>query len=105
MISIKPGVSLQGLKPEMIVALLIAHSIITTHFGVDCVITSGTDGVHSKRTSKHYVGYGLDLRSRDIPEDNRQECADLISDALGSEFYVAFETNHFHISYDGDNNG
>lgn len=97
---IKAGVSLLGLKPEMLVALIVADKIID-RYGAQCVITSGIEGAHSKRTSKHYVGYGLDLRSRDIPEDEREDCAEDIRDALGREFYVAFEIDHFHISFDG----
>lgn len=97
---IKSGVSLLGLKPEMIVALIIADKIID-RYGAKCVITSGVEGKHSKKTSKHYCGYGLDLRSRDIAEDEREDCAEDIRDALGSEYYVAFEVNHFHISFDG----
>lgn len=97
---IKGDVSLLGFHPEMLVALMIADKIIET-YGAPTVITSGVEGTHSKKTSKHYVGYGLDLRSRDVPEDKRHECADKIGAALGPEFYCAFEVNHFHISYNG----
>ncbi len=97
---IKEGVSLLGFHPEMLVALMIADKILD-RYGAKTVITSGVEGTHSKKTSKHYVGYGLDLRSRDVAEDERQDCADEISAALGDEFYCAFEINHFHISYNG----
>lgn len=97
---IKSGVSLLGIKPEMFVALMIADKIID-RYGAQTVITSGVEGKHSKKTSKHYCGYGIDLRSRDIPEDEREDCAEDIRNALGSEFYVAFEVSHFHISFDG----
>ncbi len=97
---IKTGVSLLGLKPEMNVALMIAKDVIEG-YGVECVITSGVEGKHSKKTSKHYVGYALDLRSRDLAEEDRQACADKISEALGAEYYCAFEVDHFHISYNG----
>jgi len=98
---IKSGVSLLGLKPEMIVVLIIVEPIIQS-YGQECVITSGVEGKHSKKTSKHYVGYGLDLRSRDFYDDEQAEdCAHTIREALGDEFYVAFEKNHFHISYNG----
>ncbi len=97
---IKDDVSILGMHPEMIIALMIADKIIDK-YGARCVITSGVEGKHSKKTSKHYVGYGLDLRSRDVAEDERQDCADEIGAALGTEFYCAFEINHFHISYNG----
>ena len=97
---IKKGVSLLGLKPEMLIALMIAKDIIES-YNIECVITSGVEGKHSKKTSKHYVGYGIDFRSRDILENQRQEVADKIDSALGNEFYCAFEVNHYHISYNG----
>lgn len=96
---IKPGVQLSGLKPEMILALLIVEPILVS-FGQDLVVTSATDSKHSKN-SRHYIGYGADLRSRDIPEPARDEAAREMSAALGSEFYVAFEINHFHIQFNG----
>ena len=84
----------------MFFALMVANKIID-ELGAECVITSGIEGEHSKPSSKHYLGYALDLRSRDIPKDNIDECAQKISDALGPEFYCAFETNHFHIQFNG----
>lgn len=97
---IKSGVSLLGLHPEMTVALMIAEPIIESH-GQECVITSCVEGKHSKNNSKHYCGYGLDFRTRDMNDANSQICANKIDDALGAEFYVAFEKNHIHISYNG----
>lgn len=98
---IKPGVSILGLKPEMLVVLMVAEPIIKRYTPEGLVITSGVEGKHSKKTSKHYVGYGLDLRSRDINAEFREEVAQKISEALGPEFYVAFEKDHFHISFNG----
>ena len=97
---IKAGVSLLGFQPEMVVALMIAAPILEAH-GQECVITSGVEGEHSKKTSKHYVGFGLDLRTRDISNDEAGDAAFDIRKALGDEFYVAFEKNHIHISYNG----
>ncbi len=97
---IKSGVSLLGLKPEMVIAFIIAAPILES-YSQECVITSGVEGKHSKKTSKHYVGYGLDLRTRDMNGADSELCAADIRDALGDEFYVAFEKNHIHISYNG----
>jgi len=97
---IKSGVSLLGFHPEMVVALMIAEPIMEAH-GQECVITSGVEGKHSKKTSKHYVGYGLDLRTRDMKDAVSEQCAAEIDSSLGDEFYVAFEKNHIHISYNG----
>ena len=98
---IKKGVSILGLKPEMLVALIVADKVINRYTTEGMVITSCVEGKHSKKTSKHYVGYGVDLRSRDIELLHRAAVADEIGDALGSEFYVAFEKDHYHISYNG----
>lgn len=97
---IKAGVSILGFQPEMVVALMMAKNILE-EYGQECVITSGVEGEHSKKTSKHYVGFGLDLRTRDMSNDDAEKCAFDIREALGDEFYVAFEKNHIHISYNG----
>lgn len=97
----KPGVSILGVKPEMIYALVAAEPIVKRYTDKGLVITSCVEGKHSKKTSKHYVGYGVDIRSRDIAEEFREEVAQKISEALGPEFYVAFEKDHFHISFNG----
>lgn len=83
----------------MILALTVVHGILMKH-GQELVITSCTDSQHSKN-SRHYVGYGLDLRSRDVPVEAREDVAQEMSAALGSEFYVAFEVHHFHIQFNG----
>jgi hypothetical protein len=98
---IKKGVSIQGLKPEIVIALQIAENILDS-YEQDCVITSGTDSKHSKK-SRHYIGYAVDLRSRDCT--NPVECAKSLQSALGSEYYCAFETDHFHIQFDGSVRG
>ena len=98
---IKEGVSVLGLKPEMLVALMVAKEVINQYTSEGMVITSCVEGKHSKKTSKHYVGYGVDLRSRDVAEVNREHVAKEIAASLGDEFYVAFEKDHFHISYNG----
>ena len=100
---IKAGVSILGLKPEMLLALMVADKIISKYLlgDFETVITSCVEGKHSKKTSKHYCGYGVDLRSRNVAESERSACATEIGDALGPEFYVAFEKDHFHISFNG----
>ena len=96
---IKSGVQVCGLQPEMVLALMIVQPILVS-YGQELVITSATDSQHSKK-SRHYIGYGLDLRSRDIPENAREPVAQEMSAALGSEYYVAFEVHHFHIQFNG----
>ncbi len=95
---IKPGVRLNGLRVEMMVALMIIEPILK-RYQQELVITSALDSKHSNR-SRHYVGHGLDVRTRDIVGDVN-EVVDKIKADLGSEYYVAFEKNHIHISFNG----
>ena len=96
---IKSGIQLSGLKPEMIIAILIVEPILDK-YDQPLGITSATDSQHSK-TSRHYIGYGLDLRSRNIRDEDIDAVSQEMSDALGSEVYGAFEVNHFHIQFNG----
>ena len=96
---IKDGVQVGGLQPEMILALIIVEPILLD-YGQELVITSATDSQHSSK-SRHYIGYGLYLRSRDVPEADRDLVVNEMSADMGSEYYVAFETHHFHIQFDG----
>ena len=96
---IKAGVQVGGIQPEMTLALMTIHGILMKH-GQELVITSCTDSQHSSK-SRHYIGYGLDLRSRDVPEADRELVVQEMRDALGAEYYVAFEVHHFHIQFNG----
>jgi hypothetical protein len=96
---IKSGVQIGGLQPEMILALIIVEPILKKH-GQELVLTSGTDSQHSSK-SRHYIGYGTDIRSRDIPKEIRDSVAEEMSRALGTEFYVKFEVHHYHIQFNG----
>ena len=96
---IKAGVPVGGIQPEMTLALMIIEPILLKH-GQELVVTSCTDSQHSNN-SRHYIGYGLDLRSRDVPEAARERVAQDMRDVLGAEYYVAFEVHHFHIDFRG----
>lgn len=110
MLSIKAGVSLVGLVPQMSVALGVVHAILE-RAGVDTVITSGNDGTHAGKPVKgdsrdpHYEGKALDFRAHAISDQNlawgvKQE----IANALGDEFVVLYEfpgtdSAHWHVQY------
>ena len=94
------SVNLVGLVPQMVLALYIAHTILSQQ-GKDTVITSGFDGIHAL-TSLHYDGRAADLRSRWYY--GKPELVDLMKDALGLDFDVLLENEgesneHFHIEY------
>ena len=94
---IKSGVRLTGLQPQMVLAVFIAEKVYQK-YGVECVITSGVEGKHSG-TSRHYLGYAIDLRTRDFNPADIPKVLEELKEALGDDYYVAFEVNHFHISF------
>lgn len=98
MISIKEGVTLQGLRTEMQIALSVVGSIYEKH-GYDCIITSGLEGAHSKG-SRHYVGLALDFRTRHLREGYEKHIAKEITNALNDEYDVVLEATHLHVEFD-----
>lgn len=101
MISLKPGVRLFGLRPELLFAIMVAKEVYTSEaIGGELVITSVMDGTHSLG-SKHYAGCAVDLRTSNLHSGSSGEIVrKRISDALGGDFDVLFEGDHIHIEYD-----
>lgn len=95
---IKPGVALADLQPPMAIAAFVVHTVCVA-FGVECVITSGLDGVHSEG-SLHYKGLGLDFRTRDLPRKVQPSFRDAVAEALGPEFDVVLEKDHLHVEHE-----
>lgn len=98
MLSIKPGVSLIGLRPEMLVALQVVASVYDK-YNKDCVITSCTDGTHSSG-SRHYPGFALDFRTRHLTDGQAAKIGMEIKEALGAEFDVIIHETHIHVEFD-----
>lgn len=98
MLRIKRGVRLEGLQPQMTVALQVAEGLYRK-YGEDCVVTSGTDGRHSVG-SLHHCGRAVDLRNRTIPAAKRGQLVADLQDALGPEYDVLGEDDHVHVEYD-----
>ena len=98
---IKLGVDLRGLKPQMAIAYTIACEIYRKHAGsaAACVITSGTDGKHGP-SSLHYKGLALDLRINTILPEVRPLVERDLKWALGPQFDVVLESDHFHVEFD-----
>ncbi len=96
-ISIKAGVRVAGVVPEMAMALPIIASQYAK-FGSDCVITSCVDGSHSQG-SLHYAGAAMDFRTRNVTSDKRQPLRDAISASLGQDYDAVLESNHIHVEY------
>lgn len=96
---IKPGASVQGLKPEILIALIAADRVWRDH-GKVLVITSGTDGKHS-RTSRHYIGMAADLRTRYFNCTTKKLATKALRDSLGPEYKVVPHSTHLHIQFNG----
>lgn len=98
---IKTGVRLHGLRPEMLVVLLVAFQLFELKRGVDTIITSGIDGVHSWG-SLHYNGLALDFRTHHIT-DPHAVVRDM-ADMLGNDYDVVLEAEgkpnaHIHVEF------
>ena len=98
---IKLGVDLRGLTPQLAIAYTIACQVYTKVTGnpYACVITSGSDGKHGPN-SLHYKGKALDLRITTIPPALLPVVQKDLKWALGSQFDVVLEADHFHIEFD-----
>ena len=95
MISFKQGVELNGVRPEIVAAMIVVGLVA----GRDIVITSVTEGKHS-RGSLHYIGHAFDIRIRDIknPEDI-DSLVMTIREHLTDEFDVVLEATHIHVEF------
>ena len=95
---IKPGVTVKGIKPEILLALQEAREVYAK-FGAPMVITSLVRTGGSK--SLHRFGYAVDLRITGMPSDRWAAVAEAIRRALGPPYDVLLETAgapHIHIA-------
>lgn len=101
LIKIKSGVTILGLAPQMILALLVAYVCYANAAAPEFVLTSGNDGAHSIH-SKHYVGNAADIRTNNLPSPRQDgpRLAEEIKECLGRDYDVLFEGDHIHIEYD-----
>ena len=96
---LKEGVLIGGIKPEIVLAAIVIEPLFEK-YGVEMVATSCMDGKHS-RNSKHYLGYAIDLRSRDLSSKDQQLLLIDIRAALTAEFYIDLEKDHYHLQFNG----
>ena len=89
------SVKLAGLRPEVVVAMVIADQVYAKHDKA-FVITSVTDGKHSD-TSLHYTGNAFDCRIYD--DIDNEALRDEIKGKLNVDFDVVLEGNHIHIEF------
>ena len=94
MISLKPGVKVAGVQPEIVLALIVAESVWQPR---SLVVTSLRDGSHMPG-SKHYEGKAADLRLPVATDHHALRSA--LAAALGTEFDVVLEETHIHVELD-----
>ena len=99
MLSLKDGVKIAGICPELLVAVVVAERVYEKA-GFDCTITSCTEGQHMAG-SLHYKGAAIDLRTKNIPHPvELKQIVDRLKLCLGADFDVVVETDHLHIEFD-----
>jgi hypothetical protein len=92
--SLKAGVRVLGIRPEMVLALRIVEAVYQAH-GAPFVITSVMEGTH-KRASLHYLGCAADLR---LPPHDAASIVAEAKAALGEDFDVILEGDHVHVEF------
>lgn len=94
MIYIKKGVRAHGIRPELVLAIMIAHQVYSD-MDHEFIITSVIDGKHM-RASIHYTGGAFDVRS---PASRADVYRNRIAEALGEDFDVVLEDTHIHVEW------
>ena len=92
------GVRVQGIKPEMLVVLMVAEGVYREH-DANCVVTSCVDSAHGTK-SLHPFGYAVDLRTWNVPEKQAGAVAGKIKARLSVEYDVVLEDDHIHVEFD-----
>lgn len=100
---LKVGVTVNGVQPETVVAMLIAETVYQS-MGYDLTITSLTDYAPGRKPNTlHTPGLAFDCRIWDIPERMLETLVAKLREALGDEFDVVLKSDHIHIEFDPKN--
>ena len=101
MYKVKEGVNITHLKYVLKNKLNEIALVCKLINGVNYVmtITSGNDGIHMKN-SRHYKNEAIDIRTRDMSEQNKINTKIWLKVWLGKNYDVILESDHIHIEYD-----
>jgi hypothetical protein len=98
MLSLKQGVDISKLSPQMAIAANIATWCFIEE-SYHTVITSACDGKHGDN-SLHYFGDAMDLRIRHIPAaETVSRIMVKLKENLGDNYDVVLESDHIHVEY------
>ena len=92
---LKAWVRVQGIRPEIMLAIMVADQIWRELGQHGVTVTSVIEGRHSSH-SDHYRGDAIDLRIWDI---DAKTAAGRLEDGLGEDYFVLLENDHIHVSY------
>ena len=95
---VKPGVSMRGVRLEIVFAMAEARAWCE-RLGLVFTVTSCIEGNHSKN-SLHYSGLAFDMRTRDMTPAQKTACRLSLAEALGEQYDVVLESSHLHIEFD-----
>ena len=90
------SVSTVGLRPEMMIALMVAERVYSER-QANLVVTSGTENHGHSIRSLHYCGCAVDIRTRNVSDPG--QVAGEIRDALNIDYDVVLESDHIHIEF------
>ncbi|WMC01527.1 hypothetical protein [Microvirus D_HF5_137] len=98
MLEFKPGVSVDGIKKEIITIICFLGYVFES-MGKPLVITSCTDGKHMKG-SKHYSGNAIDIRSRHLTKKEIDSLISRFKFWFDKDYDIVLEKDHIHVEYD-----
>lgn len=102
-ISLKSGVRVAGLQPQMVFAAMIVEDLYD-EIKISCLVTSCNDGVHMSN-SLHYQGCAMDFRTKNVPRGMLNNLVESVRTSLGPDFDVVLESingdnEHLHVEWD-----
>ena len=98
-VQVKQGVELLGANWGVLMPVLKAAVKHYGQHGKGVTITSVLDGIH-RHDSKHYIGEGIDLRTRNLNEFETLAVTASIAEDLGDKYDVILESDHLHVEWD-----
>lgn len=102
MLKFKKGVKVVGIRPEMMIFLIVALGVADDAGLAELWVTSVVEGKH-RRGSLHFIGQGIDLRNREStgelkrwPKKFTERFARTLRNRLTSEYDVVVSETNIH---------